>query len=464
VANAEQHSEDDPPATLGRLIELLRAIRNWQPLTVRGVVFALLAAYLLTEVALIEQDLIANIIGGICLITIALAALCAVGTAYRIKKSIRIEHRIDSETGTARTPVRAGIAVKGAPVPPLFLVQIERLFKQQGVIHSRHSFSGAAPGIGTRNLVDELVFPHRGIWNLNGFEVRVRDIFGFCSVGWKAMLPGVVEISARDIAIAPLPVVVSSSRAGDQLSRAFERSGDLFDLKAYDPSDGVTRVLWKIYARSGQLIVRRPEPAVIPEGELALYLVADRDEDHVAGALMSYAKQLDAQNVAILFGTDGDNSEQIAPGFSTMPGAKDLGRSESSPLHEINHRINAAVWASEAGTGAGFAGYMSALLSQRRIERIVVFVPARFDSLKNVSAVAEGAGIRITFAAVPDRLGEEPSLFNASSKRDQVSKPSNRSLWRRKESVSSSKLTALSSAAAASGADVLVCEPTDSIF
>ncbi|MCU0252957.1 MAG: DUF58 domain-containing protein, partial [Acidobacteria bacterium] len=60
--------------------------------------------------------------------------------------------------------------------------------------------------------------------------------------------------------------------------------GDLVDFRTYTRSDPARLILWKVYARSRQLMVRAAEPARAPEGRPLLYLVAGDEDDAAAAA------------------------------------------------------------------------------------------------------------------------------------------------------------------------------------
>jgi len=85
------------------------------------------------------------------------------------------------------------------------------------------------------------------------------------------------------------------------------RSGEPFDIKPYEKSDGVRRILWKTYARTKELYVRRPELAVIPEGEVAIFLIAKKEDDYVASAVLRQVQYLNQQDLVVCFGADGSD-------------------------------------------------------------------------------------------------------------------------------------------------------------
>jgi uncharacterized protein (DUF58 family) len=61
-------------------------------------------------------------------------------------------------------------------------------------------------------------------------------------------------------------------------------AGDRVDARPYTPSDPARMILWKVYARSRELLVRTPEPARSPEPAPLVYLVAGPDDGAAAAA------------------------------------------------------------------------------------------------------------------------------------------------------------------------------------
>lgn len=399
--------------------------------------------------AIPQSDLVAYLIGGALVGITILAVLCNLLVRLSLGRSLRATPRFSAEIAVSGAAIPAGFTLTGASLPPLFTLTAVRRFAQPGVTCPAHVISGSDE---RRSLVDAVVFPHRGLWQLEGLTLWVADSLGLSRFRWFLESPFALEVSAPTLPILSLPVVAASSRSGDQLNQSQERSGDLFDIKAYDPSDGITRVLWKTYARSGQLVVRRPEPAVVPEGEVVIYLIANRTEDHVAGALQAYLAELERNNIIVLFGTDGMNSGIQAPsGFVTGP--------------EIAKAINRSVWSERAGTGLDVAAFIGALQDTRRfIARVVVFGPERADGwFEHVAAVLASQHIAVTVALVPREVDPRVALqwkLNRGARstiRSRLPWPTER------RDVLSTNGRELAARMARSGAEVLLCRSAEQL-
>ena len=256
---------------------------------------------------------------------------------------------------------------------------------------------------------EKVFFPHRGFWKLKAISFTLQDSLGLSSTSWQKPLDLEVEISAPELAIKPLPLVAASTSAGDEMQFAKERSGDLFDIKAYDPSDGVSRILWKTFAHSGQLVVRRPEPAVLPEGEVAVYVIAKRSEEEVISSALSYINYLDDRRVSILFGTDG---------------AEDASIQGTLYPRDIQRAINRSVWSEQTGSGHGYANYLEQLeYGGRKILETIVFASEDLpkDTLSSLLEAAHNNHCALSLALVPKKLANY--LPQMPSEKDPLKKP-----------------------------------------
>lgn len=404
------------------MVRALRLVVWWQPFTWFGWLGIALATLAVRTLAIPEYDLVADILGMSFLGLAATLLFAAFWVRIRLARSLRAELRFDSARALSKRPVDAGILLYGAGLPPLFTLRVSREFEHDGPDSPVHVVRGRAVDDGRRPLVDSVIFPHRGYWAVKSLHIELRDDFGVTAFKWSVSVESGVEVSAPTLNVRPLPIVAASSRAGDELHLSRERSGDLFDIKPYDPSDGVKRILWKTYAKSGQLVVRRPEPAVIPEGEVAIYLVAEPEDDHVAGALLGYLEQLEEGRIVVLFGTDGFG------GLKSHPYAHDSSRPQgSTPLftsvpQEMLGAMNQSVWSDVAGSGKGFGRYLQALTdASRQVSQVIVFGPDHGSWFNEVAQTASRFHVRLSVALVPRTIdpavAAEQRLAEAAERR-----------------------------------------------
>jgi hypothetical protein len=131
----------------------------------------------------------------------------------------------------------------------------------------------------------EILVPDERVRASESFRrLEVRDVLGLwrlsCRVGVRGTIrvlpdPGRLEAAELESCLA----------SGDLIPHPFgPAEGDRVDARPYTPSDPARMILWKVYARSRELMVRTPEPARAPERAPLVYLVAGPDDGAAAAA------------------------------------------------------------------------------------------------------------------------------------------------------------------------------------
>lgn len=124
-----------------------------------------------------------------------------------------------------------------------------------------------------RTLADEIVR-----------ELRGEDLLGLWRFTVRVPQPRAVR-TLPDPGRLPAAELATSLSSGDLLSwPSGPPRGDFVDFRTYTRSDPARLILWKVYARSRQLMVRAQEPAHAPEGCPLLYLVAGENDGAAAAA------------------------------------------------------------------------------------------------------------------------------------------------------------------------------------
>jgi hypothetical protein len=407
---------------LRKSLLLSAALLRCQPFTLRGLVLLALSLYATFILALPEMDLVAAGLGGSLLALLLVSMLCGLILRVKLARSIQVESFFDQTSLSSKSATPSGLLIRQAILPPCFLLRVERSFSPSGADSPLHLIKGSSRSDTVHHLIDHVVFPHRGLWTLEFLKFSIGDTLGLVSYSWLLRLDQALEVRPPEVPIQPLPVRASSSRAGDELNMSQTRTGDLFDIKQYDPSDGTKKILWKTFAKSRQLVVRRPEPALIPEGELAIYLIADREDDHVAGAALNYINYLFSNQIGVIFGTDNAGVEK-----DTLPQRPGILCSRAEDISSIVARTAGA---ENAGTALGLLSFLEALSrSEHLFHSVLIIAPERlleFNSLprQTASSACKRFNISPIIAAVPENLpqrlnwpiiqGQTPSRLRAA--------------------------------------------------
>ena len=279
------------------------------PLTIRGLIIISLAIYFLAGPVRLHSDIIA---AGFSVCTLASLALF-LGLAFllrrRLQKSLAIELSVNTEddqtvpnnVNFAGDPITLVAKISGISISPFFELRLRFIFKQD-INTETHSLGPSCP---KQTFISEsIIFPHRGNWAMAGISLQLLDRLGFTKIRlpfW--ILQHEIKVDPKPFHCPRWPIAASTIRVDDQISHPVERKGDLYDLKQYHPSDGARKIVWKLFAKSGQLFSRYPEPAFSPEGKVAFLCLAKKTDDKLASETVAYLMELEKLDIEIIFTT-----------------------------------------------------------------------------------------------------------------------------------------------------------------
>ncbi len=134
--------------------------------------------------------------------------------------------------------------------------------------------------------------------------------------------------------------------------------GDPVDMRRYVPGDPLKLAMWKVYARTRELMVRTPERAIAPSTQVAAYLPsAFGDEPPAAAARIAVESGLLGPDW--VFGADG-----------TEGPVDSIEAANRCIVQARSHRK------SESGQGAGLASFVDRVGDGQTV-KLVLFVPGR---------------------------------------------------------------------------------------
>jgi uncharacterized protein (DUF58 family) len=212
--------------------------------------------------------------------------------------------------------------------------------------------------------------------------IELRDVFGLTRVRVRdrraarsLILPNPGQLRE--------PEVVATRAGGDGIPHpSGEPEGDRADIRRYAPGDSARDVLWKTFARTGLLMVRRPERAVEPARQVSAYLVAGH-EDEASAAAARVALESGALGAGWRFGADG---------------APESARSLPDALRAV----------AGSGSASGPTRLGSFLEGAARGDPCVVFVPAHDGPWRaEASRQAERHGARLAFVLGTDGIARD---------------------------------------------------------
>ena len=210
-----------------------------------------------------------------------LALLVATGAAAALSLALaRRDVRRASGAGTPRLeaverrPVVSGLALPVRVVPLAATPHLTWLSPP----------AVAAPAGRAALHTEQVTFRDRALAEEIVRELRGEDVLGLWRFTARVSQPRAVRV-LPDPGRLSAAELATSLASGDLLSWPYgPPRGDLVDFRTYTRSDPARLILWKVYARSRQLMVRTHEPAHAPEGRPLLYLVAGASDDAAAAA------------------------------------------------------------------------------------------------------------------------------------------------------------------------------------
>ena len=254
------------------MVAVLSRLDRYIPLTNLGAVIALVSAWLLYAYALPRSDYVAQ-------------ALCAVIISFVIIGSFSatlgtlILRRKYSEGDGARENVRFEAVrgyVRGRTYPKIWWlpwvdVNVESLTR--GLV------------IELEDQTERIEATHRLVSANMHRRIVVEDLFGLSQLSFYKQ-------EGTDVQISPWVGEISDDSAfeaivqGDVVSWPGGKPlGDRVEMRAYSSGDPIRLILWKLYARTGEVLVRTQESSVEQDIELQAYLVlGDQDEASAAAA------------------------------------------------------------------------------------------------------------------------------------------------------------------------------------
>lgn len=343
---------------------------DWVPLAAPGALLAAVAALVLWHYGLQELDLLLLVTALACLGVLALCAVAVTTSALALRRWLRaaaplaLPERIETDAW-----LRTGFTLPDWPLPWLsFALRWE---EPAGVA------SRLLPRVGGGAWLEEIRASRRADVERVERVIEVRDVFGLTRVRVRDTRAARFWILPNPHRLASAQVVVTRAGGDGVAHPAGTPEGDRVDLRRYAPGDSARDVLWKTFARTGLLMVRKPERSLEPARQVSAYLMAD-PRDEAAAAAARLALESGALGEAWRFGADG---------------ARSVARTLGDALHAV----------AESGGARGPTRLGAFLESAAGADPCIVFAPAhdgawRADALR----CAERHGPRLSFVLGAD--------------------------------------------------------------
>jgi hypothetical protein len=314
MTNTARHNSQLRPLSLFRtafttLVRRLKVLVSRSPLTKRGILLSLLACYLLLGPVASNSDIVSASLAYGLLTTIASVFILVTIGAFSLRSLALCSITPSSERSISGTETRIIFTVHPLRVPPGTWLEISLLFAHGDPPSRALRISGSSSR--ERKIHLDLTFPHRGAWDITAIKYSLGDITGCARYSWKAPYSDVINIYPPTVVDTSLPLLSSTQRPGDTVTDTLNRQGDPFDIKPYHPSDGIKRIVWKAFAKSGELLSRHPEASINPEGFVTIMTLARPQDDDICSKVIAYTRALEELKLDLLISCEGLHGRQL---------------------------------------------------------------------------------------------------------------------------------------------------------
>ena len=255
------------------------AVTGLFPFTRTGLAFLALFAVSLWVYGVLVRDLVllvAGLGGALILITLLLSTLLMAAIAFPRSRKASTPGELDLDTGI---PQPTGFRLRRPNWIPFAVLDWQWVDDGSGETAALVELEREGP-----DLVELASPDRRCIVKKVIRRFTVRDLFGLTEISWRRR----EEVSLRVLPyrgmLAQMPPPAGMAE-GDDLSDPFaEPKGDRVEMRQYAPGDPLRMVLWKVYARTGKMMVRTPERSVAERKRGCAYLVTGPHDDATAAA------------------------------------------------------------------------------------------------------------------------------------------------------------------------------------
>jgi Protein of unknown function DUF58 len=269
------------PAEISRILRLLRRAWGYVPLSAPGtcLVFTIAAGtyYFGKE----QTDYVLLITGGALLSAalvdalVVIATACYLGYCFRKQGEAHFQsgHRLKMMTGVQTLSGRCLSPI----LPPLIEASTSILNPpyldcewKRNPLKQREEWLTSQK----RCLLEENFRLRR--------RIIVKDVLGFSALDWEQEEPVSLVVMPKPLPMQAQSVLRARFTGDDIPDPRGEPKGDRVDMRRYSPGDPPRLLLWKIYARTGKLMVRVPEAAITSAPRTCAYLVGGPDDEMLA--------------------------------------------------------------------------------------------------------------------------------------------------------------------------------------
>jgi hypothetical protein len=255
------------------------AIIGLFPFTRTGLAFLALFATAMWVYGVLVRDLVllvAGLGGGLVLLALLLCTLLSAAITYVRTRKATTPGELDLDTGI---PQPTGYRLRRPRWIPFAVVDWQWVNDGGGETAARVELEPDGA-----DIVEMASPARRCIVQRVVRRFSIRDLFGLTEISWRRTEQVMLRVLPYRGMLSQMPPPAGMAE-GDDLSDPYaEPKGDRVEMRQYAPGDPLRMVLWKVYARSGKMMVRTPERSVAERKRGCAYLVTSPNDDATAAA------------------------------------------------------------------------------------------------------------------------------------------------------------------------------------
>ena len=269
---------------------LFDRVRDLWPLSWIGVIVLGLSYYLKTEYGHDQQDYLLDASMSCLFFIILLLILETTREAFMISRWLKRLDPLSIErvevgqlfaSGFTLNPIRSFFGLKISGIHPLYNLRV-RWVAPTAEDYELELSQG--------ELVELVSCARRGALASVTREWVLEDIFGFTSIRGYATQSANLSVIPRS-SKAP-PMLLRQVQDGEDIYDVSGRpDGDPIELRRYQDGDSLKMIVWRLFARNRQLMVRTPERAFSMKRDLVAYFVADPSDESSASTARVYLER-----------------------------------------------------------------------------------------------------------------------------------------------------------------------------
>lgn len=255
----------------------LRPVWSVFPLTKTGLTFVLLFGLAVWFQGVLHLDLVLLVTGLAGLLVITALLLCTLLGAALLARSSRRARTpgvLDLETGT---PQLTGYSAQYPRWLPFTVTDWQWVDDGGGETAASINLRRE------RGMLVEMAAPaRRCVVERVVRRFTVRDLFGLVEISWRVPEKVSLRVLPGRGMLTQMPPPTGLADGDDLADPYAEARGDRVEMRQYAPGDPLRMVLWKVYARTGKMMVRTSERSVAERHRGCAYLVTSPNDDATA--------------------------------------------------------------------------------------------------------------------------------------------------------------------------------------